>query len=121
MRLCDQFTRRNDVAVELQCGAALSGIQVLEQSRSIGIGYAAGEWAPPAQRISRRRLDLGHVGTEVDEELRAVRTRNVPGDLDDAQPLQRCRHAGIPMAFGSMYWCRPGSPPPSRPSPLCLN
>ncbi len=67
------------------------------------VGNAAGKRPPAAQRISGRRLDLGDVGTEVDEQLRAVRARDVAGDFDDAQPVQRARHAGIPMAFGSMY------------------
>jgi hypothetical protein len=67
MRLRDQFACDSHIGLKIQCGATLSSIQVLEQSRSIGIRLATGKWPPPAQRISRRRLDLGDVGTEVDE------------------------------------------------------
>ena len=67
----------------------------------IGVGFAAGKRAPLPQRISFWCFDFRDVGAEVDEQLAAVRTRDLVGDLDHPKPMERGCHAGSPMAFGS--------------------
>ncbi len=100
----DQITHRRHVGIEIDCCPAFSGVEVLEQPGPVGVLDTTGKRAPSTQRVAGRRLDLGDLGAQVDEQLRAVRACDVTGDLDDAQTGQRARHAGIPMAFGSMYW-----------------
>jgi hypothetical protein len=76
VRSGDQFARGRDAVGlrEVQCGAALSGVEILEQAAAQGVRSTAGKGPPAAQRVSRGRLDLDDLGTEVDEKLCGVRT-----------------------------------------------
>ena len=44
-----------------------------------------------------RALDLDHLGAEVREHLRGVRTREDAGEVEDANALECCAHAGARM------------------------
>jgi hypothetical protein len=68
MRVRDQLARVRQV------GAALTGVEVLEQAAALRVGHAVRERAPVPQRIPGRRLDLDDVGAEVDKKLRGVGT-----------------------------------------------
>ena len=59
---------------QIEGGAALAGVEVVEQAGTLGVGYSPGKRAPSAQRIPGGRLDLGDLGAEVDEKLCGVRT-----------------------------------------------
>src|ERR1700704_6249812 len=65
----DQSAGDRRITLEIDCGAAFSGVEVLEQTTPMWIRNAAGKRSPVAQRIAGRRLDLGDLGTEVDEQL----------------------------------------------------
>ncbi len=85
-----------------------------------GSGSPPGK-APTAAADPLWCFDFRDVRAEVGEQLAAVRTRDLVGDFDDPQPVEGAgslaplldmaslgivvgaRHAGSPMAFGSMY------------------
>jgi hypothetical protein len=91
------------VAGVVEGRAAFSGVEVFEQPGPIGIGTAAGKGTPPSQRITFWPFDFRNISAEVGEQLAAVGTRDLVGDLDDPDSFQSACHAGSPMAFGSMY------------------
>ena len=109
------------VALEIDCRAALSGVQILEETRLVRVWYPAGKRPPEPQRIARGRLDLADVGAEIDEQLRAVGRRDIPADLDDAQSRQRSASRRHSDCLGLHIARQPVRPPPSRPIPLWLN
>jgi hypothetical protein len=85
MRAGDELTGGRQVRrlCEVKGAAAFAPVEVLEQSATCGVGDPGGERAPPAERISGGRLDLGDLGTEVHEKLCGVRTCDLGGDFDD--------------------------------------
>ena len=100
--LRDQLVDPSVVRGEIDCQSALSGVEIFEEAAAVRIRLATGKRPPPPQRIPRRWFDLVHVGAEVDEELRAIRGRDVTAELDHAQPGQWPRHVGTPIALGSI-------------------
>src|SRR5256712_3926162 len=79
--------------------------------------------APAAERVAGpRRLDLDHLGTEVGEEHRGVRSADEARDLENTHAIERPSHAFSPRRCAASVWTLPWTgcassrsrvPPPS--------
>ena len=71
-----QHVRPRDQLAGVRASVAprLPALRYSNKPAALRVGDAAGERTPAAQRVSGGRLDLGDLGTEVDEKLCGVRT-----------------------------------------------
>ena len=82
---------------------ALARVQRGEQSRRVGVDPVPGERSPPAQRVTVRRFDLHHVGTEIGKQSGAEAAATSP------PTSTTCRSASARTA------AKPPASPRSRP------
>src|SRR5207253_4209559 len=97
------YESREDLAAfgagHVDRGAALIAVEVVEVAAAVGRALAD-VWAEEraAEVEACAALDLDHIGAEVGEDARRLRSGHRPAEVEDAQIGERARHDGC--SFG---------------------
>jgi hypothetical protein len=78
-------------AADVQGHSQLVGIEIEERAASLRVRDVVGERAATPCPVSARLLDLGHLSSQVSEQLTAVGARNAFGPFDYVQVGKRSR------------------------------
>ena len=93
--------------IRVETHAALVGVQREEEPAALRIDRASGERAAASRDVSRRRLDIHHVGPVVAEQPRSKGARDALPQLEDADLREGPHRLKIPARFGGTAVSRP--------------